>query len=129
MGFIETMRGQGHAVESVCRVLREQGCQVAARTYRAWRSRRVPAAWTVSDAHVMNAILAASFDERGGLAPEGLYGRRKMTGHLRRTGYPGVAHCTVDRRMKALGRNGIRRGRAIRTTVQGKDGRRGPGTC
>jgi putative transposase len=44
MGFIDTMRAQGHAVESVCRVLREQGCQVAARTYRAWRSRRTR--WT-----------------------------------------------------------------------------------
>ena len=29
MGFIDTMRAEGHAVESVCRVLREQGCQVA----------------------------------------------------------------------------------------------------
>ena len=28
------MRAEGHAVESICRVLREQGCQVAARTYR-----------------------------------------------------------------------------------------------
>ncbi len=27
MGFIDTRRAQGHAVESVCRVLREQGCQ------------------------------------------------------------------------------------------------------
>ncbi len=34
MGFIDTMRSEGHAVESTCRVLREQGCQVAARTYR-----------------------------------------------------------------------------------------------
>ncbi|WP_306232491.1 transposase [Agrococcus beijingensis] len=28
---------QGRAVESVCQVLREQGVQVAARTYRAWK--------------------------------------------------------------------------------------------
>lgn len=40
MGFIDSMRAQGHAVESVCAVLREQDCQVAARTYRAWRSQR-----------------------------------------------------------------------------------------
>ena len=32
MGFIDQMRAQGFAVESICRVLREQGCQVAART-------------------------------------------------------------------------------------------------
>jgi hypothetical protein len=30
MGFIDTMRSQGHAVESICRALREQGCQIAA---------------------------------------------------------------------------------------------------
>ena len=54
MGFIDTMRAEGHAVESVCRVLREQGCQVAARTYRAWRLGRV-AARTMSDAQVVDA--------------------------------------------------------------------------
>jgi len=43
MGFIDTMRSEGHAVESICRVLREQGCQIAARTYRAWRGRHVAA--------------------------------------------------------------------------------------
>jgi hypothetical protein len=31
MGFIDQMRAEGFAVESICRVLREQGCQVAAR--------------------------------------------------------------------------------------------------
>jgi hypothetical protein len=36
MGFIDAQRSHGHAVESICRVLREQGCQVAARTYRSW---------------------------------------------------------------------------------------------
>ena len=55
MGFIDTLRAEGHAVESICRVLREQGCQVAARTYRAWRSHR-PAARTISDALVVNAV-------------------------------------------------------------------------
>jgi len=35
LGFIDTMRAEGHAVESICRVLREQGYQIAARTYRA----------------------------------------------------------------------------------------------
>lgn len=37
MGFIDTMRGEGFAVETICTVLREQGVQVAARTYRALR--------------------------------------------------------------------------------------------
>ncbi|WP_432484618.1 IS3 family transposase, partial [Kineococcus esterisolvens] len=34
--------------------------------------------------------------------PESLYGRRKMVAHLRRTGLA-VAHCTVDRLMRAEG--------------------------
>ena len=37
LGFIDTMRAEGHAVESICRVLREQGHQIAARTYRSQR--------------------------------------------------------------------------------------------
>jgi hypothetical protein len=37
MAFVDDMRSRGHAVESTCRILREQGCRVAARTYRAWR--------------------------------------------------------------------------------------------
>ena len=32
--FIDQMRKMGFAVASVCAVLREQGCQIAARTYR-----------------------------------------------------------------------------------------------
>jgi putative transposase len=124
MAFIDTMRGEGHAVESICRVLREQGCQVAARTYRAWKAPQETAGRTISDALVMNAILTASFTSEGQLAPEGMYGRRKMTAYLRRNGFPEVAFCTVDRCMRTLGRNGIRRGKGVRTTVPGKDGTR-----
>ena len=84
MGFIDTMRVQGYAVESVCRVLREQGCQIAARTYRVGKQPgRVIAARTLSDAAVMNAVRDAAWstrdDGRRRLTPEGLYGRRKMT--------------------------------------------------
>jgi putative transposase len=126
MGFIDTMRGQGHAVESVCRVLREQGCQVAARTYRAWRTRR-PAARTVRDAQLIDAIKDTCWrrDEQGTLrlTPEGLYGRRKLTAHLRRGGLE-LAECTVARCMKSLRHNGIRRAKGVRTTIPGKDGNR-----
>ena len=111
MGFIDTMRLEGHAVESTCRVLTEHGCPVAARTYRAWKQRgRVVATRTVSDAVVVDALLAA----RG--TPEGLYGRRKMTHYLRRQGHD-VAFCTVHRLMGDLGMTGIRRGKGIRTTI------------
>ena len=59
VAFVDEMRSEGHAVESVCRVLREQGCQVAARTYRAWASPRRPvAARTISDAAVIDQVRA-----------------------------------------------------------------------
>jgi putative transposase len=125
MGFIDTMRVQGHAVESVCRVLREQGCQVAARTYRAWRLGR-PAARTVTDAAVMDAVrdIAWCTDESGRrrLTPEGLYGRDKMTAHLRREKIPEASWGSVDRAMRALGLQGVRRDKKVRTTVQEANG-------
>lgn len=55
IAFIDQQRAQGMAVESVCRVLREQGLQVAARTYRDWKQGRV-ADRTVTDAVVMDAV-------------------------------------------------------------------------
>jgi len=65
MAFIDDVRTQGHAVESTCRVLREQGCQVAARTYRAWRRGRLPSARTVSDAVLVDAIVATAAPRKG----------------------------------------------------------------
>ena len=117
MGFIDTMRSEGHAVESTCAVLTEHGCPVAARTYRAWKSRSVVAARTVSDAIVVDKLRALQG------TPESLYGRRKMTAYLRRDGLQ-TAHCTVDRLMRQEGMNGVRRGRAVRTTIPGRDGNR-----
>lgn len=122
MSFIDTMRTQGHAVESVCRVLSEQGCQIAARTYRAWCI-RPPAARTVSDAVVIDKILTLTQTADGQPEPEALYGRRKTAALLARHGMP-VPRCTVDRAMRTLGRNGVRRGKAPRTTIPAKDGHR-----
>jgi len=132
VAFIDECRQAGHAVESICEVLREQGCQVAARTYRAWASPdQHVAARTVSDAVVTDAVRDAAWtvDEEGPLAgvrrltPEGLYGRRKMTALIKRT-LPQASPGSVDRAMKALGLNGIRRAKGVRTTIPGKDGRR-----
>jgi len=127
-GFIDTMRAEGHAVESICRVLREQGCQIAARTYRAQR-RGIVAARTVSDAQVQGAIrdVAWATVEIAGrrvrkLTPEGLYGRRKMTALIRRTTIPGASRGAIDRAMRALGLSGIRRDKSVRTTIPAKDG-------
>jgi putative transposase len=122
MGFIDTMRGEGFAVETICRVLREQGVAVAARTSRAWKTpTRVLSTRTVSDAVVLDAMIAVRTTPDGRPTPESLYGRRKMTALLRRRGLP-VAHCTVDRLMRDQAMNGVRRGRAHRTTIPGKDG-------
>ena len=122
------MRTEGHAVESICRVLREQGCQIAARTYRLWHQpRRVLADRVLSDATVEGRVreLAWTVDEHGRrrLTPEGLYGRRKMTALVNRH-LPNASPGSVDRAMKTLGLSGIRRSKGIRTTVPAKDGKR-----
>lgn len=52
--------------------------------------------------------------------PEGLYGRRKMSALLRRRGLT-VSRPTVDRPMRDLGLNGVRRGKKVRTTVPDPD--------
>ena len=128
MGFIDELRAEGRAVESVCRVLRGQGCQVAARTYRDWKQAQ-PAARDVADAYLMDAIwdLFHVRDERTGelkASPESLYGRRKVAAWLRANGHPEVASCTVSRCLNTMGHKGVRRHKTIRTTIPSKDGRR-----
>ena len=57
MAFIDDCREAGHAVEPVCRVPREQGLEIAARTYRAWKQASRPVAdRVVSDAQVIDAL-------------------------------------------------------------------------
>jgi transposase InsO family protein len=132
VGFIDTQRCHGHAVESVCAVLTSQGCQVAARSYRRWHCRTTTAsaarvcqrAW--DEAALMNAIhsIAYRLDEASGtyrLAPEGLYGRRKMQAALARTGVR-ASYGRVHSAMAALCLNGVRRGKPVRTTIANKDG-------
>ncbi|SJM44090.1 Mobile element protein [Frigoribacterium sp. JB110] len=131
MGFIEQMRAEGHAVESIIRVLREQGVKVAARTYRAWRRPHI-AVRTISDAMVVDAIRAAAWTTelradgttRRRMTPEGLYGRKKMTALIRRTAIADATRGAVDRAMRTLGLSGITRAKRIRTTIPGKDGNR-----
>lgn len=129
MGFIDQLRAEGHAVESIIRVLREQGVVVAARTYRAWKRGRV-AARTVTDALVVDAVRDAVWttitlpdaSRRRKMTPEGLYGRRKMTALIRRTAIGDASWGAVDRAMRLLGLEGARRSKGIRTTIPGKDG-------
>ena len=120
MGFIDTMRAEGHAVESICRVLRVQDCQIAARTYRSQR-RGIVAARTVTDAQVLDAVREASWTtvtdqagrKRRKLTPEGLYGRRKMSALIRRTTIVDASRGAIDRAMGALGLVGVRRDKGV----------------
>ncbi|OMH30690.1 transposase [Tersicoccus sp. Bi-70] len=124
------MRAEGHAVESILRVLHQQGLGIAARTYRAWKSPTLIAARTVTDARVQDKIreLAWTVDEATGrrrMTPEGLYGRRKWVALLRRQdGLAGTSRGAVDRAMHALGLEGVVRARKLRTTIPGPDGKR-----
>ena len=105
--FIDALRGQGHAVESILKVLRQLGLEISARTYRAWKSpTRLVAARTVNDAHVLDVIWSVVWTTdplgRRAMTPEGLYGRRKMTALVRRAS-PTASPGSVDRAMRALG--------------------------
>ena len=80
----------GNGVESICRVLREQGLAVAPRTYRA-RKRRPGSARTYTNAQILDMLLGLHTGSPGGRpAPEILYGRRKMAVWLSRNGFPSV---------------------------------------
>jgi len=88
----------------------------------------VVAARTVSDALVVDTVrdLAWTTDRSTGqprLAPEGLYGRRKMTALVRHR-LPDASAGSVDRAMRLLGLSGVRRDKKLRTTIPAKDGRR-----
>lgn len=125
--FIDELRAEGYPVESICRVLRERGCQVAARTYRDWaRASRSVADRTISDAMVLDRVrdLAWAVDHEGRrrMTPEGLYGRRKMTALVQRR-TPDASPGSVDRAMRSVGPQGIRRSKGVRTTIPAKDGK------
>ena len=131
MGFIDQMRAEGYAVESILRVLREQDVKIAARTYRAWRKPRI-AHRTITDAMVVDAVrdaawvteLLADGTIRRRMTPEGLYGRKKMTALIRRSMIADASRGAVDRAMRQLGLSGITRAKATRTTIPSKDGNR-----
>nr|WP_147106086.1 hypothetical protein [Nesterenkonia populi] len=100
--------------------------KIAAGTYRAWaRKNQHVASRTITDASVEGQIRKLAFTtdrhDNTKLAPEGLYGRRKMTALTRRS-IPGASRGGVDRAMRSLGPVGVRRGKGIRTTIPAKDG-------
>ena len=97
-------------VEPICRVLTEHGVPIAPSTYydAVKAARRV----TEEDLREEKLMLAIA---RIHHANYGVYGARKVWLVLNREDIP-VARCTVERLMKVLGLQGVRRGRTVRTT-------------
>lgn len=128
VAFIDDMRVQGYAVESVCRVLSEQGCQVAARTYREWKIQK-PSPRDISDAYLINEIwdIFHTWDHESQVwtaTPESLYGRRKTTAVLAAASPTPPSGRRVARCLGIMGHQGVRRGKRVRTTIPAVDGRR-----
>jgi transposase InsO family protein len=108
IAFIDDHR-EVYGVEPICRVL-----PIAPSTYHVHAARRVdPAkapARVLRDAELcekIGRIFAENF---------GVYGARKVWHQLRREGEK-VARCTVERLMRAMGLQGVRRGKTVKTTV------------
>ena len=108
IAFIDDHRGV-YGVEPICRVL-----PIAPSTYHAHAARRADSeklpARTRSDAALTTEIRRV-FEENFRV-----YGVRKVWRQLGREGIV-VARCTVARLMRALGLQGVVRGRKIRTTI------------
>ena len=110
------MRARGFQVERVCRVLRDYGIQIAARTYRAFK-KRAPSARSVADAEltaVMKALRETP-DAKGRLPRERFYGRRKMHALMVKKGHV-CGEEKIGRLMRLAGMAGLVRGRRITTT-------------
>ena len=100
--------GREVGVEPICKALNEAGVQIAPSGYYAAKN-RPPSARAVRDAELVEDIKTA---HRANL---GVYGARKIHAELNREGIP-VARCTVERLMRQIGLQGIRRDKTRKTT-------------
>jgi len=103
IAYIDANRDR-YGVEPICEVL-----PVAPSTYHAARQ-RPPSARRRRDQELKVEIARIHAEHLG------VYGARKVWRQLHREGI-GVARCTVERRMGELGLEGVRRGKARRTTT------------
>jgi putative transposase len=103
IAYIDANRDR-FGVEPICRVL-----PIAPSTYYA-ASRRPASARAVRDAQLKGEIARVHAEHVG------VYGARKVWRQLHREGIA-VARCTVERLMRELGLEGVRRGKARRTTT------------
>src|SRR3984957_12225781 len=111
IAFIDDHR-QAHGVEPICKVL-----PIALSTYHAHVAKRVdPSRLSARDRRdaALKEEVQRVFD-----ANFRVYGVRKVWRQLQREGFD-AARCTVARLMKAMGLEGIIRGKPIRTTVSNK---------
>ena len=111
IAFIDDHR-QAHGVEPICKVL-----PIALSTYHAHVAKRVdPSRLSARDRRdaALKEEVRRVFD-----ANFRIYGVRKVWRQLQREGFD-VARCTVARLMRAMGLEGVIRGKPIRTTVSDK---------
>ena len=108
MKFIDAHKGR-FGVAPICRVLSEHAIRIAPSTYYDAKARPVSAR-SLRDADLQVEIARVHGQNYG------VYGPRKVWLQLNREGIA-VARCTVERLMKFLGLQGIRRGKKWKTTV------------
>ena len=111
IAFIDDHR-QAHVVEPICRVL-----TIALSTYHAHVAKRVdPSRLSARDRRdaALKEEIRRVFDSNFRV-----YGVRKVWRQLQREGFD-VARCTVARLMRAMGLEGIIRGKPLRTTMGDK---------
>jgi putative transposase len=106
--FIDAHKGR-FGVAPICRVLSEHGLKIAPSTYYDAKS-RPPSKRALRDEELKLEIARVHAENYG------VYGPRKVWLALNREGIE-VARCTVERLMKDLGLQGIRRGKRWRTTT------------
>jgi putative transposase len=103
IAFIDANRDR-FGVEPICQVL-----PIAPSTYYAVKG-RLPSARSRRDQELQDEIRRVHAEHFG------VYGTRKVWRQLKREGIA-VARCTVERLMRELGLEGVRRGKARRTTT------------
>jgi putative transposase len=111
IAFIDDHR-EAHGVEPICKVL-----PIAPSTYHAHVAKRVDPAKLSTRAKRDAALkpeIARVFAENFAV-----YGARKVWRQLQREGEQ-VARCTVERLMRAMGLEGVIRGKPVRTTISDK---------
>lgn len=96
-------------VEPICHVLSAHGVKIAPSTFYEWKD-RLPSKRESRDRQVMveiRRVYDANFQ---------VYGARKIWLQLNREGFP-VPRCQVERLMRAMGIQGVHRGKVKRTTI------------